>query len=502
MKVTLFGRWRRAEGKQRQTRKPRLRPRSLQLESLERRELLTANRAFSAYDVNHDGFLNVLDVMKVASYVNTHGSTSVSASNSSTGSGQSQAMTAGASSGTSTNSAAALDLNHDGFINVLDIIDEVKAFDLVTPQMAYTLVPTDATDTPITGPITVGQTYFVDVDVQDLRGVSYAGVASGEVDIALSEQGGGTLGTQAVAPSTGNPNPIPNSTNFPVPTGAAHGDVTTSQTLLSNIQGSENFVSDPQTGLLYYPQLGTGTFTLDRIKMTATAAGVVNFATQLSAGEPNVLASGTGLKDINDSVVLANNQISLGTTQVTIVPVPPTPATLSGTVYIDANGNNTQDNGEAGQSGVTIQLLNASNQVVATTTSASDGTYSFTNIAPATYSIHEVQPSGLFETGLNVGMVSSAADGTASGSDTVNSITLASGAVATGYNFALQQPASIAGTEYVDANGDNVLGHGRYAPCWRDDQPAGAGRYRAIGRHRGQRDVLVYEPAAWHVRRA
>ena len=45
--------------------------------------------------------------------------------------------------------------------------------------------------------IPVGQTFYIDVLVQDLRGVTYAGVASGDVDIAYAEQGGGTLGTQA-----------------------------------------------------------------------------------------------------------------------------------------------------------------------------------------------------------------------------------------------------------------------------------------------------------------
>ena len=76
-------------------------------------------------------------------------------------------------------------------------------------------------------------------------------------------------------------------------------------------------------------------------------------------------------------------------------------ASLSGVEYTDVNGNNVFDSGDTGLSGVTIQMLNAASQVVASTTTASDGTYSF-SVPPGTYTVHEVQPSGGFvETASN-----------------------------------------------------------------------------------------------------
>jgi large repetitive protein len=68
-------------------------------------------------------------------------------------------------------------------------------------------------------------------------------------------------------------------------------------------------------------------------------------------------------------------------------------------VWIDSNGNGIQDAGEVGINGLTIQLLNASNTVVATTTTSGDGNYTFSNLAPGTYSVRvNGIPTGLVET--------------------------------------------------------------------------------------------------------
>ncbi len=66
--------------------------------------------------------------------------------------------------------------------------------------------------------------------------------------------------------------------------------------------------------------------------------------------------------------------------------------TLSGEVFSDLNDNGVLNSGEPGLSGWTINLLNSSNQVVATATSNSQGDYSFTVSNPGTYTIEEVRP--------------------------------------------------------------------------------------------------------------
>ena len=69
--------------------------------------------------------------------------------------------------------------------------------------------------------------------------------------------------------------------------------------------------------------------------------------------------------------------------------------TLNGEVYDDLNGNGTLDGGEPGLAGWTINLLNGSSSVVATTTTDANGDYSFTGVAPGSYTVAEVVPVGL-----------------------------------------------------------------------------------------------------------
>ncbi|MBV9042738.1 MAG: DUF11 domain-containing protein, partial [Acidimicrobiia bacterium] len=61
-------------------------------------------------------------------------------------------------------------------------------------------------------------------------------------------------------------------------------------------------------------------------------------------------------------------------------------ASLSGTVFGDTNSDGMLDNGEKGIGSVTVTLLEGGNPV-ATTTTAPDGTYSFSGLAPGAYTI-------------------------------------------------------------------------------------------------------------------
>ena len=60
---------------------------------------------------------------------------------------------------------------------------------------------------------------------------------------------------------------------------------------------------------------------------------------------------------------------------------------------VDANGNGVQDSGEAGVGGVTVQLLDSSNAIVGTATTAPDGSYHFTNLVPGSYHEHFIAGS-------------------------------------------------------------------------------------------------------------
>lgn len=63
-------------------------------------------------------------------------------------------------------------------------------------------------------------------------------------------------------------------------------------------------------------------------------------------------------------------------------------ASLGNLVWLDANGNGIQDSGEKGYKGMTVDLKNSSNTIIASTITGDDGGYHFIGIDPGTYSVH------------------------------------------------------------------------------------------------------------------
>ncbi|HEY0514519.1 MAG TPA: SdrD B-like domain-containing protein [Thermoanaerobaculia bacterium] len=118
-------------------------------------------------------------------------------------------------------------------------------------------------------------------------------------------------------------------------------------------------------------------------------------------------------------------------------------------VWLDANGNGTQDAGETGLNGVTVQLLDSSSNVVATTTTSGDGNYSFNNLTAGTYTVRVVAaslPAGVTET--------YDLDGVA----TLNTatFTLAAGANRTDVDFGYRNTGSVGDRVWLDANGNGT----------------------------------------------
>ncbi len=137
------------------------------------------------------------------------------------------------------------------------------------------------------------------------------------------------------------------------------------------------------------------------------------------------------------------------------------PASLSGYVYVDANDNGAFDSGEAGVSGATVTLTGTDdhgNAVDLTTTSASNGAYSFANLVPGTYSLSETLQAGEF---LGTDAIGSQSGTVASG--VLSNIQLGLGVNGTGNDFAVLQPASLSGYAYVDANANGAFDPGETA---------------------------------------
>lgn len=137
---------------------------------------------------------------------------------------------------------------------------------------------------------------------------------------------------------------------------------------------------------------------------------------------------------------------------------------LAGRVYHDANNNSSDDAGEE-LAGVTVTLTGLDDQgntVNTASTSATDGSYSFTNLRPSNgggYTITESQPTGVGDfpgaTGSQVGSLG----GTAAVANVISAIPLASGQNGINYNFR-ENASSLTGSVYLDANDDGSKGGG------------------------------------------
>ena len=70
------------------------------------------------------------------------------------------------------------------------------------------------------------------------------------------------------------------------------------------------------------------------------------------------------------------------------------PTTTGGTVWNDTDGDGVRETGESPASGVLVNLIAGTAQVVATQTTAADGSYRFENMASGQYTIEMVPPAG------------------------------------------------------------------------------------------------------------
>ena len=132
------------------------------------------------------------------------------------------------------------------------------------------------------------------------------------------------------------------------------------------------------------------------------------------------------------------------------------PASVSGKVWADPQGDCVYGPQDIPLGGVQIDLLDAQGHVVTTTTTNAQGQYKFDNLEPGTYSVFEHQPAGYFEGMDFVGTVGGTSDGVHSGTDLLSQIVLGSGAVGINYDFCEELPASISGKVWNDTNGDCV----------------------------------------------
>jgi len=125
-------------------------------------------------------------------------------------------------------------------------------------------------------------------------------------------------------------------------------------------------------------------------------------------------------------------------------------ATITGTVFNDANGDGAQDNGETGLAGVQVyaDLGNVGYFVTGdpTTTTNATGGYTLPDLAAGNYIIRQVRPLGYAQTTPSNGFG--------------HHVTISAGQTLSGQNFgdksAAAPPATISGTVFNDINGDGT----------------------------------------------
>ncbi len=124
------------------------------------------------------------------------------------------------------------------------------------------------------------------------------------------------------------------------------------------------------------------------------------------------------------------------------------PASIQGIVHADPNQDCQIDPGEELLAGVTVELLDASGTVIATTTTNDAGSYQFTGLRPGVYMVREIQPADYFHGSQRVGSGS----GTVAGADLLAEIALASDVHLVNYNFCEIPAGSIAGHVFQDGD--------------------------------------------------
>ena len=127
---------------------------------------------------------------------------------------------------------------------------------------------------------------------------------------------------------------------------------------------------------------------------------------------------------------------------------------LAGKVYYDANDSSSYDNGEEPFKDITVELLGADGNVVATTTTDADGNYSFTRLPVGDYTV-KVTKAGAIANLNQTEDPDSTKDNT-SGTVTLN----ADNPVQENINFGYVKKHAISGNVYLDQNRDKTKNTG------------------------------------------
>ena len=220
------------------------------------------------------------------------------------------------------------------------------------------------------------------------------------------------------------------------------------------------------SGYYLFENLVPGVYTVTQIQNTGHACNIPGRATPGTVeSNPQGTADNANGSATYGNVISNITIAAAGNTSVNYNFGELRPATVAGTVFNDTDRDDVKETGEPGIVGVSIALSCTDyrdRNYVANTTTATDGTYSFTGLLPtsaAGCTVTETQPSGYDDGGELVGTIDGGTVGTGddldANSDNINTIVLASGKDGVDYDFA-ERSAGLSGYVYVDRDDDGV----------------------------------------------
>lgn len=283
----------------------------------------------------------------------------------------------------------------------------------------------------------------------ELRGATLAGSVYVDTDGDAIRDGGETAGVSGVTVTLTGSNDLGQAIDCPVQTqanGSYAFPVAASSDPLCQVlrPGSYTLTQSPAAGLTttgaHSGSLGGGGQPPNQPLLGATAIGSVNIVSGSAATNYDFGVQGQG---------------------------------LSGSVYVDRDGNGQRDAGEPGIAGVTITLsgTTAGGQDVCVVISPSpctavtdaSGSYQFLNLPAsngAGYTLREQTQSSAplnnwADGAETVGRINGAVVGSAAADDTLSGVVIGTGELGVGYDFG-ERPASLGGHTWLDLDGDGV----------------------------------------------
>ena len=202
------------------------------------------------------------------------------------------------------------------------------------------------------------------------------------------------------------------------------------------INSAGNIIATQTTvvgGTYLFTSLVPGTYTVEFVAPAGLGFTVANTGNDVSDSDANQDTGRTAAVILNSGDV--NRTVDAG-----LVAQAPQPGRLSGTVLEDRDNNGS---GDIPLGGVLIVLKNAAGVEVGRTTTAPDGTYSFNNLTPGNYTVHQTNLAGYNDVGDKDG-----------GDPNSIAATVPAGGQSTGNDFVDDRPASLGDRVWLDQDGD------------------------------------------------